>query len=139
MYMEKNPAIFGIVILILLIIGGLGWYVWTAPSGEAPALDATSQAAPSAVESAVRSYVASRLSLASPGEVTVVSSVAKDWSDSCLGLGGIAESCAAVITSGYEIVVIARGGEYHLRTNTDGSVIRGTGALDVTAPFQDKG
>jgi hypothetical protein len=58
------------------------------------------------------------------GKVIVLTAFEKEWSDSCLGLGGPAESCAAVITPGYEVTVEASGREYIYRTNVDGSTIR---------------
>jgi hypothetical protein len=58
------------------------------------------------------------------GKVIVLTAFEKEWSDSCLGLGGPAESCAAVITPGYEVTVQASGKEYTYRTNSDGTSIR---------------
>lgn len=72
---------------------------------------------------AVKVKVASDLNI-NEGEVIVMSAYEKDWSDGCLGLGGPAESCIAVITPGYEVTVLAQGDERVFRTNSDGSVIR---------------
>ncbi len=47
-----------------------------------------------------------------------------EWSDSCLGLGGPAESCLAAITPGYRVVMSYGGGEYTYRTNQDGTEVR---------------
>lgn len=58
------------------------------------------------------------------GSAVVMSAFERDWSDSCLGLGGIAESCLQVITPGYEVTVEANGQTRVYRTNADGSVIR---------------
>jgi hypothetical protein len=55
-------------------------------------------------------------------EITVVEE--KDWSDSCLGLGGPAESCAAVITSGYRIGLKTGDSLYEYHTNQDGSLVK---------------
>lgn len=72
---------------------------------------------------AVRAHVATKLGV-SEGVVIVISAYEKEWSDSCLGLGGPAESCAFVITKGYEVTTQAGGIQSIFRTNTDGSVIR---------------
>lgn len=74
-------------------------------------------------EEAVRAYAAAKSGV-NKDSVTVVSSSQKDWSDSCLGLGGAAESCLAAITPGYEITVKVNGARQTYRTNADGSEIR---------------
>jgi hypothetical protein len=48
----------------------------------------------------------------------------KDWPDSCLGLGGPAESCLAAITPGYDVLMAYQGTEYRYRTDVEGSVVR---------------
>jgi hypothetical protein len=60
-------------------------------------------------------------------EVATVEQV--EWRDSCLELGGPAESCAAVITPGWRIVVSADGQDYEVRTDETGTQVRW-----VTAP-----
>lgn len=77
---------------------------------------------PAAV-AAARAFAASGLGVAE-GEVVILSAYEKEWSDSCLGLGGAAEICAAVMTPGYEVTLQAKGKQYIYRTNADGSVIR---------------
>jgi hypothetical protein len=56
--------------------------------------------------------------------VEIVSVERTEWSDSCLGLGGPAESCAFVITPGYRVVVEVEGTEYAYRTDLTGDAIR---------------
>lgn len=72
---------------------------------------------------AVKSYVATELNI-DAGSVIPMSVYEREWSDGCLGLGGPAESCIAVITPGYEITILAQGVEQVFRTNGDGTVIR---------------
>ncbi len=72
---------------------------------------------------AVKAYVAEKSGV-DQGLVVVLTAYEKEWSDGCLGLGGPAESCIAVITPGYEVTVQVKGTEQKFRTNTDGSVIR---------------
>lgn len=47
-----------------------------------------------------------------------------EWSDSCLGLGGPAESCLQVITPGFRVILAHNGTGYTFHTNADGSVLR---------------
>ncbi len=46
------------------------------------------------------------------------------WNDSCLGLGGPAESCLQVITPGFRVVLVHGDTGYTFHTNDDGSVLR---------------
>jgi hypothetical protein len=50
------------------------------------------------------------------------------WQDSCLGLGGPAESCLAAETPGFRVVLEAEGKEYTYRTDLSGDEVR----LEVT-------
>lgn len=60
------------------------------------------------------------------GQVELVSVEKVDWTDSCLGLGGPAESCLQAITPGYKMVMTVAGKTYEVRTNEDASVVRFT-------------
>ena len=53
----------------------------------------------------------SRVLRAPGGDIEKLSVEEADWSDSCLGLGGPAESCLAVITPGYRMEFVAGGEE----------------------------
>jgi hypothetical protein len=57
-------------------------------------------------------------------QVSFVSAELVDWSDSCLGLGGPAESCLQAITPGYKVILNAQGSSYEVHTNETGSVVR---------------
>ncbi len=57
-------------------------------------------------------------------EISTVSVEAVDWSDSCLGLGGPAESCAQMITPGYKIILKAGGEEFEFHTDATGQSVR---------------
>ncbi len=81
------------------------------------------QSLESTVVEAVRTYAAAKAGI-SKDAVATVSSSPKNWSDSCLGLGGPAESCLAAITPGYEVTVKVNGVKQTYRTNADGSEIR---------------
>ncbi len=56
--------------------------------------------------------------------VELVNFEQREWSDSCLGLGGPAELCAAVITSGWVVMLTAEGQQYEVRTDFDGVHVR---------------
>ncbi len=72
---------------------------------------------------AARADLAARLQV-DPLSLQRVAVTPTDWPDACLGLPAPGETCAAVVTSGYRVVVMADGVEYAYRTNADGSVAR---------------
>ena len=57
-------------------------------------------------------------------QVEIVSFDQEEWTDSCLGLGGPAESCLQAVTPGYRLVVRVGGQEYEVRTDATGTAIR---------------
>ena len=73
--------------------------------------------------SAAKTALAARLNIDS-SKILILEAMETDWSDSCLGLGGPAESCAAVITPGYNILMQANGKEYRYRTNETGTTVK---------------
>src|SRR5687767_4513075 len=56
-------------------------------------------------------------------EITVVSTEAMDWPDSCVGIEGPPMNCAQVITPGFQIRLEANGKQVVYRTNEDGTRI----------------
>ncbi len=56
--------------------------------------------------------------------ITVQRVELEEWSDSCLGCGGIAESCLTVITPGYRVMLEYEGDVYEMRTDRVGRSIR---------------
>lgn len=48
----------------------------------------------------------------------------KEWPDSCLGLGGADESCAQVVTPGWQLAFTINGQQYRYRADETGTVIR---------------
>jgi hypothetical protein len=62
--------------------------------------------------------------------IAVLSFTEMEWSDACLGLGGAAEICAAVITPGWEVLLGAGDRVYEVRTDAGGGHVRVAG--DVT-------
>jgi hypothetical protein len=57
-------------------------------------------------------------------QVSFVSADLAQWTDSCLGLGGPAESCLQAITPGYKVMLSVLGKNYEVRTDEAGSVVR---------------
>jgi hypothetical protein len=57
-------------------------------------------------------------------DIEVVSFSQEEWRDSCLGLGGPAESCLQVITPGWRVVLATEGEEYEAHTDRTGDSVR---------------
>jgi hypothetical protein len=72
---------------------------------------------------AARTVLATRLNIDS-SKILILEALETDWSDSCLGLGGPAESCLQAITPGYNVLMQANGKEYRYRTNENGTSVR---------------
>jgi ABC-type glycerol-3-phosphate transport system substrate-binding protein len=77
---------------------------------------------PAAVQEA-QAWLAEQLNV-SVEDVTVVSTEQVEWTDSCLGLGGAAEICAAVITPGWQANFEVDGQEYEVRLDETGASVR---------------
>ena len=58
------------------------------------------------------------------GEVAIASFTQTTWQDSCLGLGGIAESCLQVLVDGYRVELSANGVTYIAHTDGLGDQVR---------------
>jgi hypothetical protein len=70
-----------------------------------------------------QSWLADQLNVAIE-QVEIVSTEQIEWTDSCLGLGGAAEICAAVITPGWEANFEVNGQPYEVRVDETGTTIR---------------
>lgn len=88
-----------------------------------PEITDGSVAAPGDVLSAVAAAVSAEYGVGA-AEVTVVSAEQVEWTDSCLGLGGPAESCLAAMTPGYRVIVEVGGEQIEVRTDTTGQAVR---------------
>jgi len=73
--------------------------------------------------SAARKALAQSLKI-EENKVVIMTAFPKEWSDSCFGWGGPAESCAAVVTPGYEVTMQAQGKTYVYRTDNAGTVVK---------------
>ncbi len=93
-----------------------------SPTGATPANEAVQPQQVEAVDSATAD-MAAQLNLDLEA-IQVIKVEDAEWSDSCLGLGGPAESCALVIVPGYRITLEADGVQYVYRTDESGSTLR---------------
>ena len=112
--MSKQMSLIGLIGLLLGLIFLAAW-------GLKPAGDA-GEPLPAAVQNA-RAWLAEQLGVA-PGELSLVRMEEVEWTDSCYGLGGPAEICAAVMTPGWEIVFEIHGDEYEVRSDQTGTFPR---------------
>jgi len=64
------------------------------------------------------------------GDVEVVSSVATEFTDSCLGLGQANESCLQALTPGWLVILKVAGQEYEAHTDETGQQVRIAGEMD---------
>ena len=77
---------------------------------------------------AARQALAEKLGV-SADEIEVISYEEREWTDSCLGLGGAAESCLQVITPGWLVTLGADGQVYEFHTDQTGNAVRAADPL----------
>ncbi|HEY3312959.1 MAG TPA: hypothetical protein VGK00_15065 [Anaerolineales bacterium] len=138
--MKRSPVIFSLLIIILLSACGQLTPVPRPPvetdhpvpaTGLPDANPVTAEVLPTPVSGGgypevvwqVRARLAEKLNLPEE-QVTVSNIVPMEWPDTCLGLGGLNESCGAQIIAGYQIILATGGVQYTFRTDGDGSNIR---------------
>jgi hypothetical protein len=120
------------VMLLVLLIGLLA--ACQPTGGEPGAVEPTSAATPEptpaatpdaaeVITAAARAHLAGELGIAE-SEIEVVSAEMTEFSDSCLGLGGPAESCLQAITPGWLIMLDVDGQAYELHTDETGQQVR---------------
>jgi hypothetical protein len=118
-------------ILTLLLVPALLLGACSTQSEPVDSDNTTSQAAsdespvgdPTAAAEAARADLAARLGV-DAGDIAVESTEPREWTDSCLGLGGPAESCLQAITPGYAMVLMYNDTEYRYRTDERGNSVR---------------
>lgn len=94
----------------------------TAPSTPAPGGPVSDEELPAAVIAA-QQFLAQAENI--PVEQVIVTEFEEQvWNDSCLGLGGAAESCLAAQTPGYRVTVQIGNDTYTLRTDALGEAVR---------------
>jgi hypothetical protein len=90
-----------------------------SPASEATELEGTADAPTSTAVA----QLASELGVAE-AEINVVSAEAAEFTDSCLGLGQLNESCLQAITPGWLLVLAAEGQQYEVHTDVSGEQVR---------------
>jgi hypothetical protein len=94
------------------------------PAGQQPAPGgAEAPAIPPDLVNRAAEWLAKELNV-SVKDLTLVSAEHFEWTDSCFGLGGPAESCLQAITPGWRMVAEAPGKQYEVRTDESGSAFR---------------
>lgn len=76
-----------------------------------------------AAAQAARDALAQELGVAAD-TITIQQAEAAEWTDSCLGLGGAAESCLQAITPGYRVFLEREGEQFIYRTDETGQSVR---------------
>ncbi len=94
----------------------------TVPAAVDPTQAAKDEAQNKAVEAA-RSTLAAQLNVEAD-TLDLITVEAVDWSDSCLGLGGPAESCLQATTPGFRVTFASGGQSYIFHTDLPAEVIR---------------
>jgi hypothetical protein len=110
--------------LIVLEALGVRYEIHTNATGSAVRIAPSAQAEDTqAAATAAQQTLAAQLG-ANLRDITVVSFEPMQWTDSCLGLGGPAESCLQAATPGYRFVFEVGGTQYEVRTDATGSNVR---------------
>jgi hypothetical protein len=81
----------------------------------------TPQSIPQAIIN-VKNYLAEKLSL-KPGDINVVSFVAVDWPDSCMGINTPGVMCAMHVIPGYKVFVQVKEKIYELHSDKTGQTV----------------
>lgn len=107
------------------------------------ATEPTGDNAADTITAAASAFLANELGVAAE-DIEVVSAEQTEFSDSCLGLGGPAESCLQAITPGWLVMLNVAGQEYELHTDETGQQVRlaveaeaGDGADTISAAVQE--
>ena len=114
--------------LFLFILAACGTQEPGVPvTGETAVMNLTSTPAspglpPEAVLNA-QDWLATRLNIPT-AQVQITDVEQAEWSDSCLGLGRLNESCAAVVTPGWRVIFNVNNQRYEVRTDETGASIR---------------
>lgn len=107
-----------LVLLICTILAACG------PESSLPGEEGGAEDLPPIAVVKARAALAAELNL-EVEMVTIQSYERQEWTDSCLGLGGPAESCLAAIHPGWQVILSTAEGDTHeVRTDELGEIIR---------------
>lgn len=135
--MNKNKLI--IAVVIILVVGGIYWLLSNKTfnevipsmtnqspitSGENPQPGSTVHDLPVEPAATVaRKDLATKLDV-DEKSIVIMQITNMEWMDSCLGLGGPAESCLQSLVSGFRVEMLAQGKTYIYRTDKTGETVR---------------
>jgi heat shock protein HslJ len=125
MKFRKQIMYLGIGLLVLFLAACAPGQIEVPVTGQTPSAG-TPSASPGLPPKAVldaQQWLATQLSVAVE-QVQIIEVEQAEWTDSCLGLGRLNESCLQVVTPGWRVVFESDGQPYEVRTNETGSVIR---------------
>ncbi len=88
-----------------------------------PPITQVAQRPSDTISGAVQEFLSAELGVAL-GDVQVISATPAEFTDSCLGLGGPAESCLQAITPGWLVMVDVAGQQYEVHTDATGEQVR---------------
>lgn len=120
MILNKRLTHFFLGMIIILLLAAC------EAAGEQPPVDGTptiDPGLPPAAALEAQAWLAEQLD-ADETQVNMINAEQAEWSDSCLGLGQPNESCAAVITPGWDLLFEVEGQQYEVRTDETGAIIR---------------
>ena len=125
MKFRKQIMTLGIGLLVLFLVACAPGQIEVPVTGQTPSAG-TPSASPGLPPKAVldaQGWLATQLSVAVE-QVQIVEVEQAEWTDSCLGLGRLNESCLQAITPGWRVVFEINGQRYEVRTDETGSTIR---------------
>ncbi len=122
MMVNKRSALFVLLLFLIFLSACAPKIPSPSPAPQQPSGGlVTKDKAPFAL--AAKAALSQKLAIPQE-QVSYVSAEAVEWTDSCLGLGGPAESCLQAVTPGYKVILSAEGKQYEVRTNETGNVVR---------------
>lgn len=136
--MSHTKPILAMLVFLMALLVACGPTVDVPESGTAlpeatnsPALETPAgEDASNAISAAAVAFLAQQLGVAEEEiEVTEIADV--EFSDSCLGLGGPAESCLQAITPGWLVLLDVNGETYEVHTDQTGEQVRMAATLPV--------
>jgi hypothetical protein len=111
-----------LLVILVLIVGSM--VAACSPDAQIPETESGSDILPPVAVVNARQALADHLGVGVES-VAIQDFERAEWSDSCLGLGGPAESCLAVITPGWRVNLLVDDQDaYEVRTDELGDVIR---------------
>jgi hypothetical protein len=116
-----KSKLYPMVILILVLGFVLSGCFGNTQDSEQP--DEVSDPLPPAAVVKARQALADTLGIGVE-KVEILSYEAAEWSDSCLGLGGPAESCLLIQVNGWRVELSAEDKTYTARTDELGEAVR---------------